>query len=520
MQRPVTTLLFVLATLTVTQTLQAQSPSSQTSAKNSATEKAGKKKSTDSKVVQKATTIPADKNSVTKKPAGKSARELVFQRIDSNRDGKIEIEEFLGGSAGKAADNKRQEFIEFDLNKDSSLDFEEFKKQGNKLPDRAKLSEDFKNRDKDSSGSLTLKEFLGNRTGEQKTQAHTAFFRFDSDGNDQVTLPEFLNRDTTKKLTVHSIFRQLDLNDDSQLTEQEFIRPRIGKKTEQSGRDNFRKFDLNRDSRLSEAEFAMLPSNNPDSKAIFRGHDGNHDGQLTLQEHLAGRPEGKGQLAARDMFYRMDTDGDGRLTDGEFVQSEPKTKSDLKAKGKTQIPINATSHFRQLDLDNNGKITEQEFMRLKGGKKGAQVGWDNFRKYDLDGDGQLTEKELSMLPIHKPDAVSMFNALDINHSGGLAREELTRLMGSDQSGRAEETFFSYDKDANGELSIDEYLTRKSSIEQTRSRRAWMRWLDAWGMRLLIGLDAVLLLAVARWIYQRFGHSPPRSAKHSQLRVTH
>src|SRR4051794_15771290 len=68
----------------------------------------------------------------------KSARELQFRRLDTNGDGKINDEEFIGGSAGKAANIKREEFTEFDLNKDGSVDFEEFKKRGNKPPDRSK----------------------------------------------------------------------------------------------------------------------------------------------------------------------------------------------------------------------------------------------------------------------------------------------------------------------------------------------------------------------------------------------
>jgi Ca2+-binding EF-hand superfamily protein len=526
MHRLVTIVLFAFVEMTATQTLLAQNASpSQTSAKNSATKKTEGGKAAAINSAQKATAQAAERNSITKKPAEKSARELAFQRIDTSRDGKIDTDEFLGGSVGKAADSKRQEFLEFDLNKDGSLDFEEFKKQGNKPPDRAKLSEDFKNRDKDSDGSLTLKEFLGNRSGEQKTQARTAFFRFDSDGDDKVTLSEFLDRDATKKPNVHSHFRQLDLNEDKQLTEQEFMRPRIGKETEQAGRENFRKFDLNRDSRLNESEFAMLPFNNPDSKAIFRGRDGNQDGQLTLQEYLAGRPEGKSQLAARDAFYRMDVNGDGRLADGEFVQrdsktkGDPKAKSDLKAKGKTQTPINVTSHFRQLDLDNNGQVTEQEFLRLKGGKNGGQTGRDSFKKYDVDGNGQLTESELAILPAHKPDAASTFRALDVDRNGGLTADELTRLMKSDLAQSARVTFARHDKDRSGELSLDEYLARQSAIEKQKSKRAWVKWRDNWGVRILIGVDALFLSVGGWWVYRKFSQPAARHMASRPMRAT-
>src|SRR5690242_7286586 len=52
---------------------------------------------------------PAQK-APTKVLPEKSARELQFQRLDTSHDGKLDLEEFVGGSAGKAAEIKRQEF--------------------------------------------------------------------------------------------------------------------------------------------------------------------------------------------------------------------------------------------------------------------------------------------------------------------------------------------------------------------------------------------------------------------------
>jgi Ca2+-binding EF-hand superfamily protein len=144
------------------------------------------------------------KNVPTKKPGEKSARVLQFQRLDASRDGKLDAEEFAGGSVGKAADVKRQELAECDLNKDGSLDFEEFKKRGNKPPDRSKLTDDFKQRDKDSNGNLTQKEFVGNRAGTEMNNAKATFVKLDLDGDDQVSQQEFVERGGKKKASPKS----------------------------------------------------------------------------------------------------------------------------------------------------------------------------------------------------------------------------------------------------------------------------------------------------------------------------
>jgi Ca2+-binding EF-hand superfamily protein len=187
--------------------------------------------------------------------------QLEFERLDTNRDKKVDAEEYLDGSVGKAAGNKQQQFAESDVNKDGSLDLGEFQKTANQPADPAMIRKDFKQRDKDGNGSLTLKEHIGDRMGDQKTEARTWFFRFDTDENEQLTLQEFLNRNSKAKVSVHNQFRVHDINDDGQLTEQEFMRTRTGKSYEKLARDNFRKFDFDRDQRLKMSEFASLLSN-------------------------------------------------------------------------------------------------------------------------------------------------------------------------------------------------------------------------------------------------------------------
>jgi hypothetical protein len=104
----------------------------------------------------------------------------------------------------------------------------------------------------------------------------------------------------------------------------------------------------------------------------------------------------------------------------------------------------------------------------------------------------------------------LFRSLDIDQNGGLTADELTRVMQPDQAQGARVTFARHDKDANGELNLDEYLARQSDLERQKSRRAWVKWRDTWGLRLLVGVDVILLLLGARWIFRQTGRRAGRS----------
>lgn len=309
-------------------------------------------------------------NKQTKATTPKSGRQLVFERLDKNGNQKLEVDEFVDGSVGKAAENKRQEFAALDLNDDEGVDWEEFRKQGNKPPDPAKLKEDFERRDKDENGVLTLKEFVGGRQGDEKAAAKASFLRLDANGDEQVSLEEFLDRDSGKRPNARNQFRILDVNEDQKLTEAEFMKSKIGSKWEQSARDNFRKFDLNSDSQLNEREFAITPANKPDAEAMFRG-------------------------------------------------------------------------------------------------------------------------------------------LDVDQSGELKPEELTRLMNPGAAQTARDSFAQFDSDGSGGLSLDEYLARESSIAWRRRGRSFGQWLDSWGVALLVVIDIALVAWGGTWIYRKFiRRSPP------------
>ena len=131
---------------------------------------------------------------------------------------------------GKAGDEKRRQHEKFDEDHDGTLSVQEFWKYQNKPASEEWLRNDFQQRDKDKSGALSLKEYLGDKSATLRTKAHTWLFRYDTDENEEVTLKEFLDRDPDQKVSIHNQFRVHDLDNDGQLTEQEFMRTARWKK--------------------------------------------------------------------------------------------------------------------------------------------------------------------------------------------------------------------------------------------------------------------------------------------------
>jgi Ca2+-binding EF-hand superfamily protein len=89
--------------------------------------------------------------------------------------------------------------------------------------------------------------------------------------------------------------------------------------------------------------------------------------------------------AKQDHFSSIDTDGDGQITQEEFVAHITKEFSEKDANGDGKITADECGHFDQLNTDGDDFISDQEFTD----------GHDAmFKKMDADGSGTISREEM------------------------------------------------------------------------------------------------------------------------------
>lgn len=127
------------------------------------------------------------------------------------------------------------------------------------------------------------------------------------------------------------------------------------------------------------------------------GPDGNSD--------FEQRP---GRVQTDDvLFKRMDGNGDGSVSRGEFDE------------------FNAR-RFKELDADNDGKITREELdIRVnRAMKNGLRHFEERFSSADLNHDGVLDRVEAQAMPVMEV----FFDKVDTNHDGKVTRGEYFAAM--------------------------------------------------------------------------------------------
>ena len=116
---------------------------------------------------------------------------------------------------------------------------------------------------------------------------------------------------------------------------------------------------------------------------LFKKMDTNHDGKISAAEHTA---------AAQEMFNRMDSDHDGKVTAAEAEAGHDRLEiREAKEKG--------TMHDESMD-------------------KHRMSGADMVKAMDTDGDGTVSASE------HAAEADKMFARVDANHDGFMTADEM------------------------------------------------------------------------------------------------
>ena len=106
--------------------------------------------------------------------------------------------------------------------------------------------------------------------------------------------------------------------------------------------------------------------------------------------------------------------------------------------------------FRRLDADGDGAVTEKEYVsRTRWGEQKARAIW---RASDFNGDGQVTESEYCLNRRVTDKAKDLFAWIDADRDGKVTEKEVLAT--------ARLIFQEMDKDRSGQVTIPEYLATR------------------------------------------------------------
>ena len=250
--------------------------------------------------------------------APKSLKQRTFEWLDQDDNDVLTEGEFVGGTLGKAAEEKRGVFRELDADDSGGLDSAEYDSYRPPLPTGDELEEEFERKDENKDGKLSMEESVGQRVGEFRIWGRRNFFRFDADGDDFLTPEELGRRGEGAVLPADRQFKMCDDNDDGVLSEEEFLRGQVGHEWYDWAKKMFHRLDFDQNGLLNSKEFLLTPWLKPDPETLFRGLDTDGDGKLTLKE--LGRLMNPQQATdAWRSFDRYDMDHDGSLSLAEYT---------------------------------------------------------------------------------------------------------------------------------------------------------------------------------------------------------
>ncbi len=137
-------------------------------------------------------------------------------------------------------------------------------------------------------------------------------------------------------------------------------------------------------------------------------------------------------VSASEMFSKMDTDGDGSLSETEFTSARPSDVSEEMA----------ANLYSTIDSDSSSSLTESEFAAMDNmpppppsstsSDSGSSTDSQSFSELDTNQDGVVSADELAAArpeDVSEEMAANLFNSLDQDGSGGLTESEYATAMG-------------------------------------------------------------------------------------------
>jgi Ca2+-binding EF-hand superfamily protein len=206
----------------------------------------------------------------------------------------------------------------------------------------------FKGIDTNNTGSITAAQMANSTDAAERVQHRAAslVMRLDKAGNGYVTKDEFLAAASQR-------FARMDKDGNSKLTLAEMTATGHGHGQRAAGAQQGAGDQAGKHAQFAQKRFDKL--------------DANHDGVVTQDEYLA---------AATAMYQQFDAQGNGKVTAGE-IASSPRAKE--RVAGATQRMV------ERLDTNGDGVVSQSEYLAA------AQK---RFTRLDKNGDGFIDANEL------------------------------------------------------------------------------------------------------------------------------
>merc|ERR1711899_207821 len=486
--------------------------------------------------------------------AGLSEQEVVaiFALGDSNGDGEIDLDEFIGVMCPSAAavvfkvsqtfkgkDGAVKAFKQIDLDGDGAISKDEMAKAnigGVKLS-KTEIDAIFQLGDVDKDGAIDLEEFLAVMVPSAGFSSMTTMSSSSSSSFKQTSSSSFSCTKTSSSsfsssvsstsfcsigMTFGSVsdakaaFRRFDINNDGVMDPAEMkamMDSASGKKMFPTCAESltklqksfsnlnevkaaFRKFDSDSDGHITRPELkgVMAKFGDADVDAVFALGDADQSGGIDYIEFIGLMIPNSGTMlkkissqfadekAVINGFKRIDANNDGAV-------SKQELKNGLRLSDQDTEVV-----FALGDVDQDGEISLPEFVRLM--CPAAQSGLNKFRnsfrnihevisafkRFDSNCDGSLSQQELcdgiskSGARLSSAEVRAIFTLADVNEDGEInyhefmsalfpaAGDGLAKLRNSLKDiGSVKQAFKRFDADGDGEITFQELKSGASSV---------------------------------------------------------